>query len=49
MEFKGVHAFPKSINPKVNAITQLEFELPYYDAAVQHISHDTTGAPLYFI
>ena len=24
---KGVHTFPKDINPKVNVIAQLEFEL----------------------
>ena len=36
---KGVHAFPKGINPKVNVIAQLEFELAYYDVAVQYVSH----------
>ena len=29
----------------MNVIAQLEFELAYYDVAVQHISHDTTGVP----
>ena len=29
-----VHAFPKDINPKVNAILRLGFELSDYDVAV---------------
>ena len=36
---KGVHAFPKSISPKVNVIVWLEFELTHYDVVVQHFSH----------
>ena len=36
---KLVHTFPKGISLKVNVIARLEFELTYYDAAVQHISH----------
>ena len=43
---KGVYAFPKSINPKVNVIAWLEFELAYYDVTVQHFNHYTTGNPL---
>ena len=51
--YKGVHTFPKGISPKVNVLAQLEFELTYYDVAVQHISHyamstptqNTTGTP----
>ena len=31
---KGVHAFPKGINPKVNVIGRLEFELAYSDVGV---------------
>ena len=33
-----VHAFPEVIKP----IAQLEFELAYYDSAVQHVHHYTT-------
>ena len=33
-EDKRVHTFPKSICPKVNVITWLEFELARYDSAV---------------
>ena len=29
--YKRVCTFPKGISPKVNVITQLEFELAYYD------------------
>ena len=43
---KGVHNFPKGISPKVNLIAQLDFELTYYNAAVQYISHYTTMAPV---
>ena len=39
----GVHTFPKGISPKVNVIVQLEFELAYYDVAVQHVSHYAMG------
>ena len=38
----GVHTFPKDISPKVNVITWLEYELVYYDIAVQHVSRYTT-------
>ena len=43
------HAFPKSIKPKLNFITLLEFELAYYDVAVLHVSHYTTRFPLPFV
>ena len=33
------------ISLKENLIAQLEFALVYYDVAVQHISHYTTGIP----
>ena len=33
-----VHAFPMSISLKVNVITQVEFELAYYEAAAIHLS-----------
>ena len=32
---------------KVNVITQLEFELTYYDVVVQTVSHYTTETPLF--
>ena len=32
--------------PKMNVIARLEFELVYFEAAVQHLSHDTTQTPL---
>ena len=35
---KRVHTFPKSINPKVNVIVQLEFELVVYNVKVIHVS-----------
>ena len=38
-EDKEVHTFPKGICPNVNVIARLEFELTYYDSAVQHINH----------
>ena len=41
---KRVHIFPKGINPKVNVIAWLEFELAYYDFAVEHVSHYATGS-----
>ena len=41
---KEVHTFPKDISPKMNVIERLEFELSYYDAAVHHVSHYTTGS-----
>ena len=39
----------KGINPKVNVIAQLEFELSYYDITVQHVSHYTTRTSSDFI
>ena len=44
-EDKGVHTFPKGICLKVNIIVWLEFELAYYDSAVQHFNHYTTKTP----
>ena len=35
--------FPKGISPKINVIVLLEFELTYYDIAVQHITHYAMG------
>ena len=37
-EEKKVYTFPESISPKVNVILQLDFELSYLVAAVQHLS-----------
>ena len=42
-EDKVIHTFLKSIGPKVNLIDRLEFELAYYDVAVEYISHYATG------
>ena len=30
--------FPNGISPKVNVIAQGDFELAYYDIAVQHVN-----------
>ena len=40
---KGFITDPKSINPKVNLIERLEFELTYFDVAVKHVTHYSTG------
>ena len=42
LENKSVHAFPKSINPKINITAWLEFELTNYNFAVQNVSHYAT-------
>ena len=42
---KGVHAFPKGINPKVNVIGWLEFELAYTDVVIEDFNHYATGIP----
>ena len=44
-EDKGVHTFPKGTCPKVNVIARLEYELAYYDDAVNRINHYTTRTP----
>ena len=44
-EDKGVHTFPKGICLKVNVIARLEFELAYYDSAVQRFNHYTMRTP----
>ena len=33
---KEIHNFPKGISPKLNIMARLEFELAYYEVAVQH-------------
>ena len=40
-----VHTFPKGICPKVNVIARLEYELAYYDSAVNRFNHYTTRTP----
>ena len=44
-EDKGVHTFPMEICPKVNVIARLEYELAYYDSAVDRFNHYTTRTP----
>ena len=45
---KRVHAFPKSISPKVNVIARLEFELAYSEVAILNVNHYTTESLVYF-
>ena len=37
---KLVHTIIKGISPTANEAERLEFELAYFEAAVQHISYD---------
>ena len=46
---KEVHAFRKSFSSKANVIEELEFELAYNDAVVQHISHHTLTISTCFV
>ena len=39
---EGVYTFPKGICSKVNVIARLEFELAFYDSAIQRFNHCTT-------
>ena len=39
---KRSYIFPKGLNPKENVIARPEFELVYYDVAVQHINQYAT-------
>ena len=44
---KRVRTFPKCINPKVNVIAEIEFELAFYnDVTNQHVSHKGMETPL---
>ena len=43
---KEVHMFSSYISLKVNVIERLEFELAYYNVAVQHVSYYITRTPL---
>ena len=40
-----VDTFSKNICPKVDMITQVEFELAYYDVAVQHLRNNYKETP----
>ena len=42
----GFVSFPRYISPKVNMIARLEFELAYFEVAVQYFIHYTTGDSL---
>ena len=42
---REVHTFSKCICLKVNIIAWLEFELAYFEAAVQHFNHCTMWTP----
>ena len=42
---KGVHTFPKGICPKVTVRARVEYELAYYDSAVNRFNHYTTRTP----
>ena len=44
--YKMVHTFPKDISSKVNVIASVEFELTYFEVAVQHFSQNTMEFPL---
>ena len=46
---KDPHTFLKSISPKVNAITPLEFESAHNDATVKHFSPVDSGTPFIYI
>ena len=39
LEDKAVYTFDKSISPKVNVIARLEFELAYFQTAIQHLGY----------
>ena len=39
----GIRILTKGISLKVGVIAWLEFELAYYDVAVQHVNHYATG------
>ena len=43
MLIKGIHAFVKSISPKVKQIERVGFELTYKDVTVQNFSSYPTG------
>ena len=44
-----VHTFAEGISPKLNVITQLEFELSYYNVTIQDVIHNTESTPPQFL
>ena len=46
---REVNAFLKGISLELNIIVSLEFEHPYYDIAVLHISQHAMGTPTVYI
>ena len=44
-EDKTVHIFPNGINPQMNVIAWMEFEVATIETAVQHFSHYSMGTP----
>ena len=44
-EIKMFILFPKGMSPKMNALAWPEFELAYYDVAIQLADHYVTGTP----
>ena len=47
--YKEVLTFSKNISLKVNIIAQLEFDLPDYDLAVQHVSYYDMETSLHIV
>ena len=45
-ENKGGHTFPKGITLKANIRAWLEFKYIYFEATVQHFSHNIMGTTL---
>ena len=41
----GIKGFMSFLNLKVNVITQLRFELVYYEVRIQYVNPDTTVNP----
>ena len=39
---KEIRAYPNGINSKVNLIVRLEFELTYFETAIQYFSNYAT-------
>ena len=44
---KNINIFPKGISPKANVIVlvELEFEIIYFETAIQHLNHYVMGTP----
>ena len=43
MEGYEINSFPKDTNPKMTVIARSEFELVYYDGAIQQVRHLVMG------